>query len=348
MSGENFVKEITETSEKLVNGYDNLVNAGEVDVATTPKELVFKVDKVKLYRYKRDSPATIKTPLIISYALVNRFDMMDIQPDRSFIRNLLNLGLDIYMIDWGYPTRADKDVTMDDYVNWFLNDIVDFVRKSHDVKSINLLGVCQGGTLSLIYAALNPQKIKNLITLVTPVDFSTNDGLLFRWSKDINFDRLVDTYGTIPGEFLNNGFSMLKPMMKVNKYMNVVETMQDKGKMMNFLRMEKWINDSPDQSGECFRQFMKDLYQENKLFKGELEVGGEKVSLKNISMPLLNIYAAEDHLVPPAATIPLNDLVGTKDKELYKFPGGHIGVFVGSRSQKELAPAVAKWLKQRD
>src|SRR6185369_3893343 len=122
---------------------------------------------------------------------------------------------------------------------------------------------------------------------------------------------------------------MLKPMMNVNKYKSMVDIMQDKDKMMNFLRMEKWINDSPNQSGECFRQFMKDLYQENKLVKGELVFGGKKVSLKNITMPLLNIYAAEDHLVPPAATIPFNDYVGTKDQELYKFPGGHIGVFVG-------------------
>ncbi|HLG03441.1 MAG TPA: class III poly(R)-hydroxyalkanoic acid synthase subunit PhaC, partial [Bacteroidia bacterium] len=67
-----------------------------------------------------------------------------------------------------------------------------------------------------------------------------------------------------------------------------------------------------------------------------------------ITMPVLNIYAAEDHLVPPAATIPFNNLIGSKDHELYKFPGGHIGVFVGSRSQKELAPAVANWLLARD
>jgi polyhydroxyalkanoate synthase subunit PhaC len=348
MANENIMKELAQAGTKLVNGYDNLVHIDEVDVATTPKELVFKVDKIKLYRYTRSTPAKYKTPMVISYALVNRHDMLDLQPDRSFIKNLLEFGLDIYIIDWGYPTRADKDVTMDDYVNWFLDDIIDFVRKNNDVDKVNLAGICQGGTLSIIYSALHPEKIKNLVTFVTPVDFSTNDGLLFRWAKDINFDRLVDTYGTIPGEFLNNGFAMLKPMMRVNKYAGVVDMLQDKEKALNFLRMEKWINDSPDQSGECFRQFMKDLYQENKLVKGELELGGKKVSLNNVTMPLLNIYAAEDHLVPPAATIPLNDHVGTKDKELYKFPGGHIGVFVGGRSQKELAPAVAKWLKARD
>jgi polyhydroxyalkanoate synthase len=90
------------------------------------------------------------------------------------------------------------------------------------------------------------------------------------------------------------------------------------------------------------------LYQQNKLVKGELEVGGEVVNLQNLTSPLLNIYAAADHLVPPSATIPLNDLVGSKDKKLYEFPGGHIGVFTGRRSQKELSPTIAEWLKERD
>jgi len=112
--------------------------------------------------------------------------------------------------------------------------------------------------------------------------------------------------------------------------------------------MEKWIFDSPGQAGECLRQFIKDCYQGNKLIKGELRIGDRLVDLKNVTMPLLNIYASGDHLVPPAATRPLNDAVGTTDKTLYEFKGGHIGVFVGSKSQKELAPAIAAWLHERD
>lgn len=342
------MKEAAENAVKLANGYSNLVQAGSVEVGSTPKELVFSQDKMKLYRYVRDTKATVKTPLLISYALVNRHDMLDLQPDRSLVRNLLGLGFDIYIIDWGYPTRADKHLSLDDYVNWFIDEFVDFIRRNNKVDKVNLMGICQGGTLSTIYSALHPEKVQNLVTLVTPIDFNTNDGLLFRWAKDMNIDRLVDSYGAIPGDFMNNGFALLKPMMKVNKFMGVVDTLQDKDKTMNFLRMEKWINDSPNQAGECFRQFLKDLYQENKLVKGELVVGGRKVDLKNISMPLLNIYAAEDHLVPPSASIPLNQLVGTKDNELYKFPGGHIGVFVGSRTQKELGPAIHKFLSNRD
>lgn len=345
----NLLREMTDMSQKILKGYDTLNEIEEVDIATTPKTEVYKEDKLTLYRYNRDTEATYKTPVLIVYALVNTYKMLDLQPDRSYIKNLLNAGMDVYLIDWGYPTKGDRFLSMDDYVNGYINNCVDQIRKKHRIDSVNILSICQGGTLSVIYASLFPNKVKNLITHVTPVDFDTNDGLLFRWSKDVDFDKLVDAnHGLIPGGFLNQSFDMLKPMMKVQKQQALAHSLEDKGRLLNFLRMERWISESPDQAGECFRQFMKDLYQQNKLVKGELEVGGKKVNLKNLTCPLLNIFATEDHLVPPSATKPLNDLVGSKDKELYSFKGGHIGVFVGGKSQKELAPAVAEWLKKRD
>lgn len=340
---------MADTSAKLMKGFETFNQIGEVEIGTTPKDLVYSENKLKLYHYKRNSPATVKTPVLIVYALVNRYQMLDLQPDRSYIKNLLDLGLDIYLIDWGYPTRPDRYLDLDDYINGYINHCVDFIRHQEKTDKVNLMSICQGGTLSTIYSALHPEKVKNLVTMVTPIDFSGNDGLLFRWAKDMDFDALVEgNNGLIPGDFLNTGFELLKPMMKIQKNTGLVNSLEDKDKLLNFLRMEKWIADSPDQAGECFRQFMKELYQCNKLVKGKLSIGGKKVDLKNITMPLLNIYATEDHLVPPSATIPLNDHVGSKDKELYKFQGGHIGVFVGGKSQKELAPAVFNWLKKRD
>ncbi|MBL7912806.1 MAG: class III poly(R)-hydroxyalkanoic acid synthase subunit PhaC [Bacteroidia bacterium] len=343
------IKEMADISQKILKSYDTLKNIDSVEIATSPKTAVYNEDKLTLYRYNRDTDPTFKTPILIVYALVNTYKMLDIQPDRSYIKNLLNAGFDVYLIDWGYPTKGDRYLSMDDYVNGYINNCVDYIRKKNRLDKINILSICQGGTLSVIYSSLFPNKVKNLVTHVTPIDFSTNDGLLFKWSRDMDFDKLVDAnHGLVPGDFLNQGFDMLKPMMKVQKQQTLNSSLDDKDKLMNFLRMEKWISESPDQAGECFRQFMKELYQQNKLVKGELEVGGKKVNLKNLTSPLLNIYATEDHLVPPAATIPLNDLVGSKDKELYSFKGGHIGVFVGSKSQKELAPAVTEWLKKRD
>ena len=343
------MQELMDSQAKLVKGYETLGKLPEVEIAETPKTEVYAEDKLRLYRYNRDTEASIKTPVLIVYALVNTYKMLDLQPDRSYIKNLLSLGLDVYLIDWGTPTKSDRYLNMDDYINDYINNCVDVVRKKHKAEKINIISICQGGTFSVIYTALHQNKIKNLVTQVTPVDFSTNDGLLFRWSKDMDFDKLVEGYdGLIPGEFLNEGFNMLKPTQQFQKQQALLNVLDDKDKLLNFLRMEKWIAESPAQAGECYRQFMKDLYQKNLLIKNELVVGGKKVNLKNITCPVLNVYATQDHLVPPAASIPLCDYIGSTDKETYSFAGGHIGVFVGSKSQKELAPAVADFLKKRD
>ena len=324
----NILQELTDNTSKFLKGMEILQEIKEVDIASTPKTEVYREDKLTLYRYNRETEATYKTPVLIVYALVNTYQMLDLQPDRSYIKNLLDAGLDVYLIDWGYPTKMDKFLSMDDYINGYINNCVDYVRNANSVDKINMLSICQGGTFSVIYSALHPEKIKNLVTHVTPIDFSINEGLLFKWSKDMDFDKLVEGFdGLIPGTFLNDGFEMLKPMMKVQKSTGLINSMTDKTKLLNFLRMEKWIQASPDQAGTCFLQFMKDLYQENKLIKGELVIGEHRVDLKQLTMPLLNIYATYDHLVPPAATIPLNEYVGSKDKTIYKFEGGHIGVW---------------------
>jgi polyhydroxyalkanoate synthase len=343
------MKALGDLNAKLIKGAELLTEIDEIDVGTAPKKLVYAEEKLKLYRYQGEGQATCKVPVLIVYALVNRPYMLDLQPDRSFIRNLLKLGLDIYIIDWGYPTKVDMYLTMDDYINGYVDNCVDAIRRDSGAEKVSLMGICQGGTFSTIYSALHSEKVQNLVTLVAPFDFSTNDGLLFNWAKCMNVDALVENYRVIPGDILNAGFLMLMPFnLNIKKYLDMLDVIEDKDKLLNFLRMEKWIFDSPGQAGECLRQFVKDCYQSNKLVKGELEIGGMRVDLKKITMPILNIYASADHLVPPAATKPLNDLVGSKDKTLYEFQGGHIGVFVGSRSQKELAPAIAQWLEARD
>jgi len=343
------MKYFGEFNSKLMKGVELLTDIEEIDVGTAAKQLIYEEDKLKLYRYKAETDKACGVPVLVVYALVNRPYMLDIQPDRSFIRNLLKLGLDVYIIDWGYPTQPDRYLSMDDYINGYIDNCVEAVRKSAKSEKVSLMGVCQGGTFSAIYSALHPEKVQNLITLVAPFDFSTNDGLLFNWSKTMDVDALVDAYGVVPGNILNDGFLMLMPFnLNIKKYIDMLDVMEDKEKLLNFLRMEKWIFDSPGQAGECLRQFVKDCYQGNKLVKGKLKLGNKTVDLGKITMPILNIYASADHLVPPAATKPFNDLVGSEDKTLYEFQGGHIGVFVGSRSQKELAPAISKWLIQRD
>jgi polyhydroxyalkanoate synthase len=111
--------------------------------------------------------------------------------------------------------------------------------------------------------------------------------------------------------------------------------------------MEKWIFDSPNQAGEAWRQFMKDFYQGNKLIPGEVEIGGRRVDLGEITMPVLNVYAEQDHLVPPASSLVLGEQIGTDDYTVRSFPVGHIGMYVSGKVQKDLPPLIADWLKAK-
>ena len=346
------VTEMTTYQDKLTKGIKILMDMKAEDAASDllEKEEVLRIGKMRLFHYKPvvTSKKLVKTPLLITYALVNRQYMMDIQPDRSVIKSFLEGGLDVYVIDWGYPTAEDMYMSMDDYINWYMDDCVDYIRKAHKTDKVNLLGVCQGGTFSTIYSALNPDKIKNLVTMVVPIDFSGNDALLFRWSKFMNIDSLVDAYGVVPGDIMNFAYLILKPLeLTMNKYISMVDKMDDPEFMKNFMRMEKWVFDSPDQAGETLRQFIKDMYQGNKLIKNELVLGGKQVNLKNITMPVLCACAEYDHLVPLSSSRPLLDAVGSTDTQFISFKTGHIGMYVSSQSQKTIAPQIVEWLTSR-
>jgi polyhydroxyalkanoate synthase len=346
---EKLTLEMQEYSRKLAQGMQNLMDAGEIDAGVTPKDAVYREDKLTLYRYQRPG-ATVQrpVPLLVVYALVNRPYMTDIQEDRSTIRGLLATGQDVYLIDWGYPDQADRALTLDDYINGYIDRCVDHIREAHGIDRINILGICQGGTFSLLYAALHPHKVRNLVTMVTPVDFKTPDNLLSAWVQDIDVDLMIDTMGNVPGELLNWTFLSLKPFsLTGQKYVNMVDMLDDPAKVKNFLRMEQWIFDSPDQAGEAFREFIQTFYQQNGLLKGGVEIGGRPVDLKQIRCPVLNIYAKQDHLVPPDASRALDGLTGSEDYTELAFPGGHIGIYVSGRAQKEVTPAIGDWLNKR-
>lgn len=345
---DDIVKEIHEFNHKLAQGLNTLSELGAVELGVSEKEPVYEEDKLVLYHFKSRTKKQNPIPLLIVYALVNRPYMADLQDGRSMIQGLLDQGVDVYLIDWGYPDSADKYLTLDDYINGYIDRCVEFILEKHALKKINLLGICQGGAFSLCYTALHQDKVKNLITTVTPVDFHTENDLLSHLARAIDIDKVVDTIGNIPGELLNWTFLTLKPYTLMGqKYVDLVGILDDKEKAENFMRMEKWIFDSPDQAGEAYRQFIKQFYQQNGLVKGTVKIGEQTVNLEKITVPVLNIYARDDHLVPPDSSKALAGCIGSEDYEALEFPGGHIGIYVSGKAQKMIPPSVAGWLKKR-
>lgn len=341
-------QELLAFSHKLTRGINTLGELGEIPIGVCTKDAVYREDKLVLYRFhpQVDDPHPI--PLLIAYSLVNRPYMLDLQEGRSLIQGLLRAGIDVYLIDWGYVDDADRYLSLEDYISGYLGHCVDYIRVHHHLDRINLLGVCQGGSLSLCFSSLYPEKIKNVVPMVTPVDFHTPDNLLTHLIKNIDVDLLVDTLGNVPGELLNFLFLSFNPFrLTSQKYLNLVDIVDDEEALKNFLRMEQWIFDCPDQAGEAFRQFAKDFFQGNKLVKGEVCIGSRQVDLKHITMPVLNVYATQDHLVPPAASKALATLCGSKDYSEFSFEGGHIGIYVSARAQHQVPSSIATWLQER-
>jgi polyhydroxyalkanoate synthase len=348
ISVDTLAEEAVAFQRKLGAGLDTLREVGDFDYGATAKEEVWRDGKVVLYRFVGENAPTAKVPLLISYALVNRPYMVDLQADRSIVKGLLARGEDVYIIDWGYPDRSDRYLTLEDYIERFLGGAVDHLRRTHGLDAVNLLGICQGGAFSLCYAALHPAKIRNLVTMVTPVDFHTDDNMLSNWTREMDVDLFVDTLGNVPADLMNMCYLTLKPWrLFVQKYVGLVDILDDTRAVEDFLRMEKWIFDSPDQAGEAFRQFIKQFYQGNGFVNGGIVIGDRDVHLGMVEMPVLNIFAEQDHLVPPDASRALKDLVGSDDYSELSFRGGHIGIYVSGRAQKEVPAAIHDWLATR-
>jgi polyhydroxyalkanoate synthase len=353
--------EATGFSERFAEGAKLFgdVKDEDVQIATTPKDEVWRQDKVSLHHYRPLAERKVRTPVVIAYGLVGRYTMVDLQEDRSLVRNLLNLGVDLYVVDWGNPSRADRYLTLEDYIDGYLNECVDVIAERHGVDRINLFGICEGGVFTTCYAALYPKKVANMILTITPIDFHADKlsdrpghGFINVWMRSLepeDVDRLIEAYGVLPGEFMGSVFSMMTPMRSMTKYnLDLANVVDDRKKFLNFLRMEKWIADRPHHPGEAAKQWLKDLYKDNRLVEGSFELGGRNVDLQKITCPVLNVYAKDDHIIPPATSQALGSKVGSTDYSELGLPGGHVGVFVGGKAQALLGSGIANWLAERD
>ena len=331
---------------------DGLETMAEVEVGETPSEVVYRENKLELHRYEPLVPEEERhdVPLLFVYALINRPYILDLQPDRSVIRRMLEAGFDVYMIDWGEPSELDTSLSLHDYVNRYIDNCVDEVRERSGQESINVLGYCMGGTMSVMYAALHPEKVRNLGLMAAGLCFDGTGGILEMWGDEDFFSpgAIVDTFGNVPAEFLDVGFALMDPVHNyVTKYGNLYDNIDDEDFVKNFARMERWLNDPIDVAGTAYREFLEDIYQGNALYRNELELNGERVDLGEITMPVLQVIGEYDHLIPPEASKPFNEKVASDDTEIMEFSTGHIGLSVSSSTHEHLWPDVADWFAER-
>jgi polyhydroxyalkanoate synthase len=325
---------------------DRARDVAEAAVGETPAEVVYTENKLQLLRYESLTDSQHDVPILIVYALINRPYILDLQPDRSVVRRLLEAGHDVYLIDWGEPSRLDTSLGLADYADRYIDNCVDVVRDRSGRESINLFGYCMGGTFAAIYAALYPEKVNALALMAAALHFEDTGGLLETWGDAEYFDprALTEAFGNLPGDFLAVGFAQMDPVDNyVSKYVGLFDRLENEDFVENFARMETWLADSVDLAGAVYAEFLESIYQDNALSENELQVDGRDVDVRQIDMPVLQIVGQYDNLVPPEASKPFNDVVGSDDVTTIEYPTGHVGLAMSNATHRDVWPEVAEW-----
>ena len=345
------LKSTTEAFEKANVADEQLDRVASVGVGETPSEVVYTENKLELLHYEPLTDEPHDVPILITYALINRPFILDLQPDRSVVRRLLEAGHDVYLVDWNEPSRLDQHLTLDDYVSRYIDNCVDVVRERSGQESINVLGYCMGGTMAAMYAALHPEKVRSLGLMAAGLYFEDQSGgVLELWGDDAHYDPedVTEAFGNMPAEMLDVGFALMDPVSNfVSKYVRFYDNIEDDDFVENFARMERWLDEGIDVAGEAYKEFLTDVYQGNKLYENELYLDGKHVDVSKIDMPMLLIMGEYDHLIPCGASEPFADVVGTDDVEQIKYPTGHIGLSVSSSSHEDVWPRVAEWFYEK-
>lgn len=323
-------------------------------VGQTPKEVIWTLNKAKLYRYTPVVPAEKRhrVPLLLVFALMNRPYILDLRPGNSFVEYMVKQGYDVYLIDWGAPGIEDKNLKIDDYVLEYLPRAIRKMKSVSGSDTFSILGWCIGAILSTSYAALRPDDgLRNLILLTAPLDFSDKQaGGFVKWVNDQYFDadKLIATYGNMPGELIDYGAKALKPVENyISNYVRLWDNLDNPKIVESWHAMNTWVSDLIPMAGATYRQLIVELYRENRLANGTFKLRGQTVDLSRVRADLLNVVADSDHITPTCQSETVMDKFGSQDKALLKVAGGHIGLMAGSSASKGTWPHIETWLAAR-
>jgi polyhydroxyalkanoate synthase len=346
------VKQWTEEVDRTMRRFANLgrIATGQEGVRTgqTPRREVYRRNKSRLYRY--ESRRTHATPLLFVPNLgISRPYIFDLLPGGSFVEHMTGQGFDFYLLDWGVFGPEDNGLTLEACVTEILPRMVRKVLETSGASELSILGYCMGAPLSVSFVASHPEvPVRNYVNMAGPIDFS-RVGLFGLWldKRYFNVDRFVDTLGAVPADLVKAGFKLLKPTMDLSTNLNLWWNLWNDKYVEGFTALNQWANEYVAFPGEFFRQWVRDFYQDNKLFRGRLRLGGRDVRLESIRCPVFVVGAREDYIAPPECVRALIEAVSSPEKEYVELPGGHISLIAGRGAAVHCWPKVSGWLAPR-
>lgn len=343
-------EEFGRTAQRVVRGLELAIDQSEARVGTTPRELVGRRGKARLYYYRATTEQKAALPILfVPYLGISRTYVFDLQPGASYVEFITGQGYDFYMVDWGDLGPEDRTFSMEDAVMDVIPAFVRKVLRHSGAPQLNLFGYCMGVPLSMSFMAAHPTvPVRSLVMMVGPVDFS-HGGAFGLWTAKENFpvDKLIDTFDNAPLEYVQLGFKMLQPTNDAASAVNLWWNLWNEKYVEGYRAMNRWSNEWVGFPGEFFRQWITWFYQENRLIKGEMVLRGQRIDLSTVTTPILVVAARQDKIAPPAACRALVDAVSSADREYVELPGGHISLIAGRSAHQHAWPKVAAWVAAR-
>lgn len=330
-------RDVRRAARRGRNGLRYAAGTSRPNVGRTPKDVVWRHHKAELWRY-RNPEVRHRPPVVIVHSLVSRSYVLDLYPGNSAIAFLLSRGVDVFIVDWGVADAADAANTLETYSEGYLPEAIAAACEAAGSDDVTMLGYCFGGVLSLLAAARLPElPIRNLVLMATPVDFGGMRAItaLVREGR-LEPDELIDATGNVPPEAVENAFRLLKPTAEYSQYANLWQHLWNDEYVEGYQAMGQWTRDHVPFPGAAFRQTVEQLVRANGLMDGSV------ADLSAIAVPVLNVMAERDHIVPLPAAQPLAQLI--PHAEELRLAAGHVGLVAGRSAAKVTLPGIAGWI----
>ncbi len=322
----------------------------------TPFEVVKQDSLVTLRHYLPKDQPKYSIPLVIVPPLAVNMLIYDWFPDRTFVKTMVDLGFDVYLIDWGKPDRRHAHYDLATYINDFMPEYLQAVQRHSGQQNLSLHGWSMGGGLCLCYQALNQDpNIINIVTLGTAVDGHANGQIGRQYAafgrvlKGLKLDvrKVPASWAYAPAWINALGFKLSDPISGVQGYVDLIKHLDDREFVSQSTTQSAFLDNLEAYPGGVIRDWMYSVWLENEASQGYISVAGEKACFRYIESNLMCCAGSNDKLANAHSCMPLMDMVSSTDKSFHLFPGGHTGIVSGSQAPERIWPEIADWLASR-
>lgn len=320
-------------------------------VWATPNEILYDLNTMRLRDFSdaaARSDAKIAPTVIDAPYAGHTSTIADYAKGQSLVETLQENGIRrVLCLDWKSATDQMKDYNIDIYLAE-INAIVDDLG-----GRINLIGLCQGGWMAAMFAARYPNKVATLVAAGAPLDCDAGEGFVKKVAKEqpMSFfeDLVAAGGGLMRGKLMLAGWKSMNPDEHYFKtYVDLYENVEDPAFIKKRQEFERWYENPLDLPGRWYLQAIQLLFKDNAFCKGEFVALGRKIAMKDIICPTFLLAGEGDDITPSAQVFAAEEKLGTPKEKIAKelVPGGHIGLFMGSKTLKNFWPGIAAWIKR--